>query len=109
MALPLASTKETPVAVVRRIDSHRKLMAAVLQTVIDDCRGTRYRQKAHPETHVGARGVRKAIAYIESTDRAWPFSFENLCDALGFDADSVRQQFEKGITFDGTTETSDPV
>ena len=109
MALPIASTKEIPPAVVRRIDSHRKLMAAVLQTVIDDCRGTRYRHRAYPDTHVGERGLRKAVAYVESTDRAWPFSFENLCDALGFDADCVRQQLEKGIPFDRTIETSEPM
>jgi hypothetical protein len=25
-----------------------------------------------------------------STDRTWPFSFENLCEALGIDADALR-------------------
>jgi hypothetical protein len=27
-----------------------------------------------------------------STDRTWPFTFENLCDALGLDAESFRRQ-----------------
>ena len=38
------------------------------------------------------RGVRQAIAYVASTDRAWPYSFENLCEALGLSADALRQE-----------------
>jgi hypothetical protein len=35
---------------------------------------------------------RQAIAYVASTDRAWPFSFENRCDALGLDAPALREE-----------------
>ena len=102
-----ASTKEIAAARIGRVDPHRKLMAAVLQTVVDDCRGSLYRRKAHPGAPVDVRGVRRAFAYMASSDRAWPFSFENLCDALGMDAGHVRQQLEKEADYDGIIETSD--
>src|ERR1043165_9755728 len=102
------STQDTVAGELSGVDPHRKLMAAVLQTVVDDCRGTAY-QRRHPDAHFDARDVRKAIAYVASTDRAWPFSFENLCDALGMDADNVRQRLEKGVEDDRTIETSEPV
>ena len=40
------------------------------------------------------RTVRKAMAYVASTDRAWPFSFENLCEALGLDAGCLREELD---------------
>jgi hypothetical protein len=77
------------------VDPYRRLMAAVLQTVVDDCRGTAYRRGAGYATPASLPAAQQAIAYMRNTDRAWPFSFENLCDALGMDAGSVRQQFQK--------------
>jgi hypothetical protein len=67
-------------------------MAAVLRAVVDDCRaGSVYRRSAgHAALEV--RHVRKAAAYVASTDRGWPFSFENLCDALDVDADGLRDE-----------------
>jgi hypothetical protein len=67
-------------------------MAAVLRTVIDDCRSGSLYRRATGKGAVGADGVRKAVAYVASTDRPWPFSFENLCDALGLDADALRRE-----------------
>ena len=55
-------------------------MAAVLRVAVDDCRG----RSAYPRS--------KAGAYVAGTDRTWPFSFENLCDALGLDADALRAE-----------------
>ena len=76
----------------RVAESHRRLMVAVLQAVVNDCRGgSNYRRSAGYGA-IHARGVRKAIAYVASTDRAWPFSFENLCDALELDADGLREE-----------------
>jgi|SRR5882724_2345538 len=79
----------------RLIEPHRRLMAAVLQTVVDDCRGTVYRRGAGYDGPTDHSAAQRAIAYMTNTDRAWPFSFENLCDALGMDAGSVRQEFRK--------------
>ncbi len=80
----------------RVAEPHKRLMAAVLQTVVDDFRGSVYRQTRGYETPVCRRGVQKASAYVASTDRTWPFSFENLCEALGLNAGSLRQELHKG-------------
>jgi hypothetical protein len=72
---------------------HRRLMAAVLQTAVDDCRGSAYRLAAGYPLPTGRRDIRQALAYVASTDRAWPFSFENLCEALSLDAGRFRRQF----------------
>jgi hypothetical protein len=68
-----------------RIEPQRRLMAAVLQTVLDDVRGPS-RRAAGRHAHEQAR------AYVASTDRSWPFSFENVCEAIGIDADLMREQ-----------------
>lgn len=75
-----------------RADPHRRLMAAVLHTVLDDFRGSRYARARGFRSSSDPRGLRRAIAYVSSTDRAWPFSFENLCDALGLDAGQLRSE-----------------
>lgn len=77
---------------VRRAEPHRRLMAAVLQTVVDDCRGGSVYRHSRGQGSVDARTTRQAFAYVASTDRRWPFSFENLCEALGLDPSSLRQE-----------------
>src|SRR5581483_698457 len=67
-------------------------MAAVLQTALDDCFGSAYRRARGYPIHSVGRDVRNAGAYVASDDRRWPFSFENLCEALGLDPGSVRKQ-----------------
>ena len=76
----------------RLAEPHKRLMAAVLRTVVDDCRGGSVYRRAAGHAAIDTRCVRTAIAYVASTDRAWPFSFENLCDALGLDADGLREE-----------------
>ena len=78
----------------RLVEPHKRLMAAVLQTVVDDCRGSAYRRARRYETPIGWRGVRKATAYMASSDRTWPFSFENLCEALGLNAGCLRKELQ---------------
>lgn len=78
------------------VEPHKRLMAAVLQTVLDDCRGSIYRRARGYEAPLVLEGAGQAIAYVESTDRAWPFSFENICEALGLDADGLRHELQKG-------------
>jgi hypothetical protein len=73
-------------------EPYKRLMAAVLRTVVDDCRGGSVYRRAAGYGAIDTSRVRKAIAYVASTDRAWPFSFENLCDALGLDADGLREE-----------------
>jgi hypothetical protein len=78
----------------RLAEPHKRLMAAVLQTVVDDCRGGSAYRRATGQRAIDSRAVRKAVAYVASTDRAWPFSFENLCDALDVDAGSLRRSLD---------------
>jgi hypothetical protein len=73
-------------------EPHKRLMAAVLQTVVDDCRGSVYRRARGYTTPIARKDVRKATVYMASRDRTWPFSFENLCDALGLDAGGLRRE-----------------
>jgi hypothetical protein len=77
-------------------EPHRRLMVAVLQTVLDDCRGSTHRQSRGNGGPHDPHGMRQAIAYVASTDRAWPFSFENLCAALDLDAGRLRRELGKG-------------
>ena len=80
----------------RLAEPHKRLMVAVLQAVVDDCRGgTLYRRAAGPRRTAPPQGIRQAIAYVASTDRDWAFSFENICDALGIDADAIRQKLRR--------------
>jgi hypothetical protein len=78
----------------RVTDPHKRLMVAVLQTVLDDCRGSVYRRARNYTKPVGRRDATRASAYMTSRDRVWPFSFENLCDALGLDAGRLRTELK---------------
>ena len=89
-----AATSIAPVPQVRHlhtrdIDPHRQLMAAVLQTAVDDCSVSPL--PAGYGTLAAQRRLRGAKVYVLSRDRVWPFSFENLCDALDLDARRLRR------------------
>jgi hypothetical protein len=67
-------------------DGERRLMIAVLDDAVHVYR-----------TQLGARDgrarqlFREAEQWIEDTDRSWLFSFENVCDILGLDAEYLRR------------------
>lgn len=69
-------------------------MLAVLQTVIDDVRGSALRRAAGHRGAIDRREEDRALAYLRSDDRAWPFSFENVCEALGVEASMLRRALE---------------
>ncbi len=73
----------------------RRLMMAVLQTVIDDVQGSAQRRSAGCNGPADLRELERARAYVASTDRAWPFSFENLCEAVGVDVGGLRKALER--------------
>ena len=75
-------------------EPQRRLMAAVLQTVVDDCGGSVYRRARGYRRAVSRHDRRKATAYVASRDRTWSFSFENLCEALGVDAHRLRRELQ---------------
>lgn len=76
----------------RRMEPHKRLMLAVLQAVVDDCRRPFVRSDGEAGASAERRMSDEARAYIASTDRSWPFSFENLCDAIGLDATCLRRE-----------------
>ena len=77
----------------RVVEPQKRLMLAVLQTVVDDHWGSAYRRAAGRGAVTDPKSLREASAYVASTDRSWPFSFENLCEAIGLDADYLRRAF----------------
>ena len=80
-----------------RFDPYKSLMAAVLQTAVDDRWGSVHRQVPRQWSADEIKGVRLATAYLASTDRTWPFSFENVCEALGLDPTVLRQELQKEL------------
>jgi hypothetical protein len=80
----------------RRMEPQKRLMLAVLQTVVDDCRGSPQRRAAGVALPRDPRAYTAARAYAASTDRSWPFSFENLCEAVGLDARTLRNELTRG-------------
>jgi len=93
----------------RRMEPHKRLALAVLQTVVDDYRGSSYRRAAGFAPRLDQRAYLEARAYLASTDRSWPFSFENLCEAVGLDPGSLRHQLTKGYPHDQTLGPAEPV
>src|SRR2546425_5793980 len=79
----------------RLVEPHRRLMAAVLQTVVDDCRGSVYRRARGYETPIGPRGGPEATAYKSSTDRTWPLSLQNLFEALGLKSRCLPRELQR--------------
>ena len=63
----------------------KRLMFAVLSDAVDIV------MTPHGTTNIRRRMLfHETAAWIRSDDREWPYSFVNLCDALGFDADRLR-------------------
>lgn len=80
----------------RRTEPLRRLMVAVLQTAVDDCQGSAYRVAAGFPVSSDRRSYEDAKAYVASRDRSWPFSFENLCEAIGLDPGVLRDGLTRG-------------
>ncbi len=64
----------------------RALMQAVLEDAVHCLAGELGPSSARPTLAAEAR------AWFTASDPHWPFSFVNLCDALGLDADRVRRR-----------------
>jgi hypothetical protein len=63
----------------------RALMLAVLEDAV------RCIERGRRRGHFHARRLAvEANAWMRSDQRGWPFSFVNICEVLGFDADAVR-------------------
>ena len=81
-----------------RLDGpQRRLMVAVLQTAIDDCQGTESARALGLPAKKGSRAAREAIAFFESPDRTWPYSFVNICEMIGLDAGALRRTMSQRL------------
>jgi len=67
-------------------DGERRLMIAVLEDAVDV-----YRKQAGAKDARGEQLFDGAEQWIEDSDRAWLFSFQNICDVLDLDADYLRR------------------
>jgi hypothetical protein len=93
----------------RDVDPHRQLMAAVLQTAVDDCWDSFSPRSAGYGSLAAGRRFRDARVYMLSKDRGWPFSFENLCDSLDLDARRLRRALLSAPKAGTTVRPSGPV
>ena len=81
----------------RIAEPQKRLMLAVLQTVVDDCTGSAYRRSTGQLGPVDSKAQVEASEYVASEDRSWPFSFRNVCDALGLDVAYLRRGISKAM------------
>ena len=80
----------------RLVEPRQRLMLAVLMTAVDDCQRSAFRA-ATTGRNGDRRAALEALAYVASTDRSWPFSFENLCDAVGLEAGALRRGLQASL------------
>lgn len=64
----------------------KRLMLAVLEDAV-----AVYQKGTCATSPLGRRDFLEAQSWIESDDVQWPYSFRNICDALGLDGDAVRR------------------
>jgi hypothetical protein len=67
-------------------DGERRLMVAILEDAVDV-----YRKQAGARDRKRRQLFEDAEEWIESADRSWIFSFENICDVLSIDAGYLRK------------------
>jgi hypothetical protein len=67
----------------------KSLMLAVLGDAVAEVYRHRYAR-----TTSARRQRREVLAWFASTDATWPFSFLNICQALGLDAGRIRSGIE---------------
>jgi hypothetical protein len=67
-------------------DGERRLMVAILEDAVDV-----YRKQAGARDRKRRQMFEDAEAWIESSERSWIFSYENICDMLGIDAEYLRK------------------
>ena len=65
----------------------RALMLAVLEDALQCIERGRRRRTFHARRLAG-----DAEAWVRSDRRDWPFSFVNICEVLGFEADAFRKR-----------------
>jgi hypothetical protein len=70
----------------RKLEGEKRLMIAILKDAVeclDKYRGAR--------SSLGQTNYQNALEWVQDKSTDWLFSFTNICDFLGFDADYVRE------------------
>lgn len=70
----------------RKLEGEKRLMIAILKDAVEcleKYRGAR--------SGIGRTQYQNAIEWVEDTGTEWLFSFNNICDLLGFDPHYLRQ------------------
>lgn len=72
------------------LQPEKRLMLAVLEEAIIEFKGL-VKKIAHESRRRERRLLEENEAWFSSDDMTWPYSFENICNALQIDADYLRQ------------------
>lgn len=84
----------------------KQLMAAILQDAVLVYRRERIVTRGNQTSqHYRARHVREAREWLRSEETEWPYSFLNICAALGLDAGRVRDQVFEGEKYGRTIQS----
>jgi hypothetical protein len=78
-----------------RVAGEKRLMLAVLEDAVD-C----YRKYARERDGQGYALFEEVRAWISSRDRAWYFSYENICETLELNPDYLRRglaRWQQGV------------
>jgi hypothetical protein len=79
-----------PLPARRRLSPEQELMLAVLRQGLDDY------GRALTESHVRARRERYTLErWIFGDDRQWPYSYLNVCEAVGIDPCALRKELRR--------------
>lgn len=70
----------------RQLDGEKKLMLAILKDAVECLE--KYRGA---KTIIGDGLYHNALDWVEDKSTGWPFSFNNICELLGFDPDYLRE------------------
>ncbi len=84
--IPSVGHTEPVIAQAGPAAGERALMRAVLEDAVHCLAGEIGPVRERPQLAAEAR------AWVVGVDRQWPFSFENVCDTLGFDTDRMRSR-----------------
>lgn len=71
----------------RAVSPEVSLVIAIIERTVLDLREYRYARRRRDQ-----RLYMNAYAWIASDDRRWPYSFNNLCDAVNVDSVAARAQ-----------------
>jgi hypothetical protein len=73
-----------------RMQPARRLAAAVLEDAVNE-----YRRYAASTNRHGRRRFAEVEEWFRSEDGTWPFSFRNVCNALGLNVDWFRTRLHR--------------